>query len=203
MTHYALSELLIVLAGIGAARACISQGHKAATLGILLFSGAAALGVVRFGLDRDGSLIVLLADLHSLAGTLGGTAAMTALVYDLLARRVSATHWAGSPLQRRYMFAVSLALAFAVAFPVLIVPLFAIWSLLFIILATRSAELFQLPPAQVFALSALMLFNVLLFRKAAWLSPEVSWHVFHVLTAVWLVGLGYVLARPLPASQHA
>jgi len=202
MPHYALSELLIVLAGVGAARACLNQGRAAAALGILLFSGAAALGAVRFGLDRDGSLIVALADVHSLAGTLGGTAAMTALVYDLLARRVSATRWAGSPLKRRYIVAVSLALAFAMAFPVLIVPLFAIWSLLFIILATRSAALFQLPPVKVFALSALMLFNVLLFRQAAWLSPGVSWHIFHVLTAVWLAGLGYVLSRPLPAVQH-
>ena len=203
MTHYALSELLIVLAGFGAAQACLSQGHKAAALGILLFSGAAALGVVRFGLDRDGSLIAALADVHRLAGTLGGTAAMTALVYDLLARRASAAHWAGSPLQRRYMVTVSVALAFAMAFPVLIVPLFAIWSLIFITLATRSAALLQLPPAQVFALSALMLLNVLLFRQAAWLSPAVSWHIFHVLTAVWLAGLGYVLTRPLPAASRA
>ena len=38
--------------------------RKAAALGILLFSGAAALGVVRFGLDRDGSLIAALADVQ-------------------------------------------------------------------------------------------------------------------------------------------
>ena len=101
------------------------------------------------------------------------------------------------------MVTVSVVLAFAMAFPVLIVPLFAIWSLIFITLATRSAALLQLPPAQVFALSALMLLNVLLFRQAAWLSPAVSWHIFHVLTAVWLAGLGYVLTRPLPAASRA
>ena len=203
MTHYALSELLIVLAGVGAAQACFSQGHKAAALGILLFSGAAALGVVRFGLDRDGSLIAALADVHRLAGTLGGTAAMMALVYDLLARRASGVHWAGSRGQRRYMLTAALALAFAMAFPPLIVPLFAIWSLLFITLATRSATLLQLPPARVFVLSALMLLNVLLFRQAAWLSPAMSWHIFHVLTAIWLAGLGHVLARPRPLALRA
>ena len=53
-----------------------ARGHKAAALGILLFSGAAALGVVRFGLDRDGSLIAALADVHRLAGTLGDSAGL-------------------------------------------------------------------------------------------------------------------------------
>jgi hypothetical protein len=197
MTHYALSELLIVVAGTWAIRQSIARQHTATALGIFLFSAAAAIGVIRFGFDRDGGLIAALADIHRLAGTLGGTAAMMALVYDLLARRAADAASAQSRM-RRYMFVSAAALAFAIAFPPLIVPLFALWSLLFIMLATRSAPLLQRPPAQVFMLSALMLFNVLVFRQAAWLSPAMSWHIFHVLTAFWLAGLGYLLARPTP-----
>lgn len=200
MQHYALSELLIVLAGMWAARACLGHHHKAAALGIFLFTMAAALGAVRFGLDRDGSLIAVLADIHRLAGTLGGTAAMMALVYDLLARRAGTANWARSPWRRRYMVLAVSALALAAAFAPLIVPFFALWSLIFIMVATRQAALFQLPSAQVFVLSAFMLVNVLVFRQAAWLSPSVSWHIFHVLTALWLVGLGYLLARPVLAG---
>jgi hypothetical protein len=201
MTHYALSELLIVVAGAWAIRRALAQQHISVAFGIFLFSAAAAIGVIRFGFDRDGSLIAALADIHRLAGTLGGTAAMMALVYHLLARRVSGAS-ATQSLMRRYMFVSAAALAFAIAFPRLLVPLFALWSVAFIILATRRAALLKRPPVQVLFISAFMLFNVLVFRQAAWLSPAMSWHIFHILTALWLVGLGFLLARP-PAPNAA
>ena len=74
---------------------------------------------------------------------------------------------------------VCVALAFAMAFPVLIVPLFAIWSLIFITLATRSAGCagsgfcaVGFDVAQCFAVSSGRLVVI-----------------FHA-EAVWLAGLG-------------
>ena len=193
MTHYAISELLIVVAGIWTAQRMFKNDHRAAALGILLFIAAAGIGVVRFGFDRDGSLIAGLADIHRIAGTLGGTTAMMCLVYDMLGRRAAWLIW-----QNRYLAVAVMALAAAIAFPRLIVPFFALWSLGFIWLVSRAAPSLERPTAQAVAMASLMLFNVLVFRQSPYLAPAVGWHIFHVLVAVWLVGLGFLLRVDLP-----
>ena len=64
----------------------------------------------------------------------------------------------------------------------------------------RHADGLARPPLMAGAMAALMLFNVLVFRQAEWLSAAMSWHIFHVLVALWLVGLGVLLA-PKPAQS--
>ncbi len=188
MTHYAISELLIVVAGTWAAQRLLKNNHRAAAIGILLFIVAAAIGVVRFGFDRDGSLIAGLADIHRIAGTFGGTAAMMCLVYDVLGRRAVWVTW-----QKRYSVVAVIGLAAAVVFPLLIVPFFVLWSLGFIWLVSRAAPTLKRSTVQAVAIAGLMLFNVLVFRQSPYLAPAVGWHIFHVLVAVWLVGLGFLL----------
>lgn len=188
MTHYAISELLIVVAGTWAAQRLLKNNHRAAAIGILLFIVAAAIGVVRFGFDRDGSLIAGLADIHRIAGTFGGTAAMMCLVYDVLGRRTVWMTW-----QNRYLAVVIIVMTAAIAVPRLIVPIFALWSLGFIWLVSRTAPTLERPTEQAVAIAGLMLFNVLVFRQSPYLAPAVGWHIFHVLVAVWLVGLGFLL----------
>jgi hypothetical protein len=87
----------------------------------LLFIVAAAIGVVRLGIDRDGSLIARLADIHRIAGTFGGTAATMCLVYDVLGRRAVWMTW-----QNEYLGVAVIGLAATVAVPRLIVPIFAL-----------------------------------------------------------------------------
>ncbi|MCH1486367.1 MAG: hypothetical protein L7V29_02395 [Alphaproteobacteria bacterium] len=193
MSHFALSELLIVVVGLWAARRLYGAGRGAAALALILFSAAAGIGVIRFGLDRDGALIAALADIHRFAGTLGGTAAMMALVYDLLQRRAPNPVWQG-----RYMAACAIALALALAFPVLSVPFFIWWSVAFIglaaILADRLGPASGMTPFMAMSIAGLMLVNAVVFRQASWLSVSMSWHIFHVLVAVWAFGLAHLLA---------
>ena len=67
-THYAASELLIVLVALWTARALWRQNMGHAALGTLLFGTAAALGAVKFGLGvRHESFIAL----HQLASQFG------------------------------------------------------------------------------------------------------------------------------------
>jgi hypothetical protein len=193
MTHYALSEILIVLGAAWAARRLYAHHRYGAALACGVFGLAAALGAIRFGLDRDGSLIAALADIHRFAGTWGGSFAMTALVYDMAQRRLSAPQW--QKYQRPYMALAALALAGALAFPPLAVAVFLLWSVGFIVLVVASADILQQGKLAAFSIAALMLVNVVLFRQAAWLSPAMSWHIFHVLVAVWLFGLGHMLGR--------
>ena len=191
MPHFALSELLIVVVGLWAARRLYGAGRGAASLALILFSAAAAIGVVRFGLDRDGTLIAALADIHRFAGTMGGTAAMMALVYDMLHRRAQSAVWQG-----RYMAVCAIAFALALAFPKLSVPLFVWWSVGFIGLVAVSTDKLGRASGTAMAIAGLMLVNVVVFRQAAWLSVSMSWHIFHVLVAVWAFGLAHLLAVP-------
>lgn len=188
MAHYAISEALIVLAGLWAAPRLYRQARPAAAFAIMLFSFAALLGVIRFAFDRQAEM----AEIHRLAGTLGGLAAMMALVFEMIDRRgVRLDNW-----RRRYLLAAALGLGLAISLAWLRVPLFLLLSVTFIILVVKSAPLLgrRVPVAMMMA--GIMLVNVVVFRQAAWLSPAVAWHVFHVLVAVWLVALGLLLYPP-------
>lgn len=196
MAHYALSELLIVLAGIWAAPRLYRAGRQAAGLAVALFSIAAAFGVVRFGLaDLFDGLPEALATPHRLAGTVGGTIAMAALVYEMRAGRAAA--------QNGFMLFATLSIGLAISVPPLAVAFFLVYGLAFVVLVARHADDLGRPPLIAGAMAGLMLVNVLVFRQAAWLPAAVSWHVFHVLVAVWLVALGLLLSRNMSRKQVA
>ncbi len=80
MAHYAISELLIVLAALWGAKRLVGQDRATAAFGLLLFGAAAAIGVVRFPFG----LIVPWADMHRFAGTMGGLLGMMALGHQIL-----------------------------------------------------------------------------------------------------------------------
>ena len=46
------------------------------------------------------------------------------------------------------------------------------------------------------AVFTLMLINVLLIRQSARLGPDVSWHAYHVIVAIWLACTAAYLAKP-------
>jgi hypothetical protein len=161
-------------------------------LAVSLFSLAAAMGVVRFGLSDiiDGFPAALAAP-HRMLGTLGGTIAMAALVYDMRARRTAS--------QNGFILFATLSIGIAISVPQMSVPFFLSYGVAFVVLVAQYADELGPPPFIAAAIAGFMLVNILVFRQAAWLPPSVSWHVFHVLVAVWLVALGLLLARRKPA----
>ncbi len=195
MTHYAVSEFFIVLAGLWAALRLARRQRLAAMFGVLFFTLAAGIGVIRYGFDRDGSLIAGLAPIHQFFSLLGGSAAMIALVYDLIDRRADRGVW-----RSRYEVVALVALTLVVLFRPLAVPMFLLWSIGFITLAVLSEDTVHRSRLGVGMLAGLMLIALLIFRQASWLSPSVSWHVFHSLVAIWIFGLGYILVSPPRAT---
>lgn len=187
MAHYAISEALIVLAGLWAAPRLYRQARRAAAFAIMLFSFAAFLGVIRFAFGWQA-----MAEMHRLAGTVGGLAAMMALVFEMIDRRgLSSGSW-----RERYLLTATLLLGLAICLPGVRVPLFLLFSVGFIVLVVKSAPLLGHRASLAGLMAGAMLVNVILFRQAAWLSPAVAWHVFHVLVAVWLAALGVLLHPP-------
>jgi len=187
--HYALSEALIVIAACLVAWRLARQYLWLAAAGVLLLGTAAGIGTVRFGMGMvDG-----LADVHRLVSQAGGATAMALIALQC-----------AFPLDlgRSRVFG-SLALGIAtltasVMQPASATPLFIVWLVVAIGAAffrPASQESLRWLRAGVIAI---FLFNVLLVRRSLFLEAGVSWHLFHGLIALWLLGLWWVLV----ASQE-
>jgi hypothetical protein len=184
MAHYAISELIISLAAIWAARFLWPHNLRWAAFGFLVFGAAAAIGVVRF----PAGLIEEWAAMHRWAGTMGGLLAMQALTQQTIA--------SDKLVYRVHLLLSVLALVASVALPVLRVPLFLIWSIAFIWRVSGNTPEIEVSRFMKACIAGLMLFNVIVFRQSPFMAPAVSWHIFHVLLALWILGVTRLLVHP-------
>jgi hypothetical protein len=190
MAHYAISEFLIVLAALWGANRLVAQTRATAAFGLLLFGAAAAIGAVRFPFD----LIEPWADMHRFAGMMGGLLAMMALVHQIV--RFETARLSPSA----HIGLAALGLGVALAMPGLRVLLFLLWSLGFIWLAARHTPNREASAWIKAGVAGFMLFNVIVFRQSPYLDPAVSWHIFHVLVAAWMVGVSWLLTMSATAK---
>ena len=194
-THYALSEaVLVIVAALCMRRLGRSQLMFAAG-GAALFGFAAALGTLRFGLGLGREL----SGVHRFVSQNGGVVAMGLITADCL--RMLAPN-----LQRRLLNLVLLgvivcSLLASVMLPVMTIPLVLGWSVL---LAVAS---FFLPAESVrnrlaaFGLAALFPVNALVVRQSPLFTPELSWHLYHIVIAVWLAAICLLLCRALASIR--
>ena len=184
MAHFAISELMISLAALWAARLLWSHQLCWAAFGVLVFGAAAAIGVIRF----PAGLIEEWAAMHRWAGTMGGVLAMQALTQQLIKSDTSA--------YRLHLGLAIIALGVAMALPWTRVPLFLVWSLAFIWRVSAATPEIAVSKFMKGCIAGLMLFNVIVFRQSPFMAPAVSWHIFHVLLALWILGLGRLFVHP-------
>jgi len=194
-THYALSEaILVIVAALCMRRLGRSQLMFAAG-GAALFGFAAALGTLRFALGLGPEL----SGVHRFVSQNGGVVAMGLITADCL--RMLAPN-----LHRRLVSLVLLgvigcSLLASVMLPVMTIPLILGWSVL---LAVAS---FFLPAESVsnrlaaFGLAALFPVNALVVRQSPLLTPELSWHLYHIVIAVWLAAICLLLCRALASNR--
>lgn len=194
--HYALSEALIVLvAGMVACRLA-KEGLWSAAAGSLLLGTAAAIGTVRFGFG----LIDDLAAAHRMASQAGGATALALVALQFA--NPSAT-------MRPMQILASLALAASTLIACLVWPdsataLFIVWLGLAILGAFFRPASHKGLRWQRAGVIAIFLFNVLLVRNSPLLGPGLSWHLFHILIALWILGLWWVLVlsdEPIDGAQ--
>ena len=95
------------------------------------------------------------------------------------------------------------ALGVALALPWTRVPLFAIWSLAFIWRISAATPDIVVSKFMKACIGGLMLFNALVFRQSPFMAPAVSWHIFHVLLALWIMGVARLLVHPHLAAKPA
>ena len=194
-THYALSEaILVIVAALCVQRLWRGQLMFAAG-GAALFGFAAALGTLKFGL----SLGPELSGVHRFVSQNGGVVAMGLINADCL--RMLAPN-----LQRRLLSLVVLgmvgcSLIASVMLPAMTIPLVLGWSVLL-----AGASLF-LPAKSVcnrlaaFGLAAFFPVNAVIVRRSPLLAPELSWHLYHIVIAVWLAAICLLLCRALASNR--
>lgn len=184
--HYAISEAVIVLSAIWCTLRLSQSGHWFAGLGSAIFGLAAAIGVYRFGTGE----IMELASFHKSLSQIGGSIAMALvsaqlLLTEPLVNRTAVGRWG-------VWTAVIVGVVTAFAIPSLTTPLFIVWLSVAIIAAVLIPASTITRRILLAVIVSIFLINLLLIRRSPQLGPDLSWHLFHILVAVWLLGIVYV-----------
>ncbi|MFZ1742357.1 MAG: hypothetical protein WAT93_05860 [Pontixanthobacter sp.] len=185
--HFALSELLIVLAAVICGTSFGKSKLRLAAAGALLFGAIAAIGAIRFGTGR----VDAMADLHKNFTQSGGAIAMSLVAAQLallgIFRAKNVQYWVYG--------AVAVSALTAICMPSATALIFIAW----LIIAMASAAFLAAdgPIERIcrVLLVGIFLINLVAVRQSPWLTAGISWHLFHTLVAVWLVGLLWVFQR--------
>lgn len=168
--HFAITDALVALVAAWGAWQMLQSRQPVAALGFALFALAGLIGTMRITSGQ----IEQTALVHKMASQLGGLAGLVLLLSQIVRKQL----WPHTPTAS--MLAAVVALAIAAIAP-------AIGAALFI--AMLLVALALLLKARVFvgaAGFALMLINVTLVRQSVLLGPDISWHAYHVIVAIWL-----------------
>jgi len=194
--HYAISEAAVLLSALVCLFALLKGSKPLAAMAAALLGLAGAIGVVRFGTGQVDALKAV----HQIVSQIGGLAAMGLMAAQFivtLAAEGSKRHvqWASLGL-------VVLSLLIAALKPVAGQAIGASWLVVLVIAVWFLAKDRPMPQAVgAVALSALMLVNALWVRKSTHMTSAFSWHLYHGLVSVWLLGVtGLCLKLKKPAS---
>lgn len=186
--HFAISELFIVVTAIFCAAKLGKAGMWLAVAGSLLFGVIAAIGTFRFGTGQ----IDALAQFHRIFSQIGGAIALSLITSQLLLLSVFARNKARLAL---YGALIASALA-AFLVPAATMPLFLAWLLVAILTAVLLPAAMRRTRIFRALLVAIFLFNIVAVRQSPLLGVGLSWHLFHVLVAVWLACVSWVILGP-------
>ena len=190
--HYAITEILIVIATYFSVKKLFYYKDYYAAIGILLIGITALIGAIRFGLISTDFMVYLNRVLAVFAGIITMSLISIQIVNNLFSRRLS-----------NLLLAVSI-LTFLLLFvwtqPIFKLAALFIWSFAAILLT------FQIPQKSIsfkFLKSltmAILLIAFLTLSKGIGLftdlfSPSVSFHVYHILIALWVFLISYSISQ--------
>lgn len=181
--HYVITDALVALVAAWGVWHMLQSQKPGAALGLALFGLAGAIGTVRI----LSGLVEALAVTHKTVSQLGGIAGASLILSEIVRERL----WPHRLIISMLAAAVSAGLAVIV--PPLGAALFLALLVTSAILLIRAGK--DHKPSLFGALGfGLMIINVLLFRQSPILGPDMSWHVYHVIVALWL-GLAAVALK--------
>ena len=190
--HYAITEVLIVIATYFSVKKLFYYKNYYAAIGILLIGITAFIGAIRFGLISTDFMVYLNRVLAVFAGIITMSLISIQIVNNLFSRRLS-----------NLLLAVSI-LTFLLLFvwtqPVFKLVSLFMWSFAAILLT------FQIPQKSIslkFLKSltmAILLIAFLTLSKGIGLftdlfPPSVSFHIYHILIALWVFLISYSISQ--------
>jgi hypothetical protein len=200
--HYALSEAVLVVAALWAAIRLFRGGFALASVGVLLFGVAAAMGVWRFGSSiHDTGAIEEWATVHRTLSLTGGVIGLALIVAQMCRVQfpvlASQQALAGLAVGSMTLGAITLFQ------PVTATPLFLALLITGVALVLMLQGSSSTNRSLATAWFALFLLNVLLVRRSELLGPSLSWHFYHLLIALWVVGVAWILLRGTDSRMRA
>jgi hypothetical protein len=190
--HYAITEILIVIATYFSVKKLFYYKNYYAAIGILLIGITALIGAIRFGLVSTDFMVYLNRVLAVFAGIITMSLISIQIVNNLFSRRLS-----------NLLLAVSI-LTFLLLFvwtqPIFKLAALFIWSFAAILL---TFQIHQKSISFKFLKSltmAILLIAFLTLSKGIGLftdlfSPSVSFHVYHILIALWVFLISYSISQ--------
>ena len=186
--HYALSEILIVIASLYTARQLSTNKNYFALIGILLLGLTAAIGAVRFGIINSELIVQINKILALYAGISALSLVSTQLVFNSYLKNFG-----------KYIFLIALvSILGALLFPkLLLLNLIYLWSIVSIILSIVLCEKIIAKKILNGILMSILIFGFLFLSKrglfAESLGADLSFHLYHIFIAAWILSMGYVL----------
>ena len=190
--HYAITEVLIVIATYFSVKKLFYYKNYYAAIGILLIGITAFIGAIRFGLISTDFMVYLNRVLAVFAGIITMSLISIQIVNNSFSRKLAYLLLAISIL--------TFLLLFAWTQPVFKLVSLFMWSFAAILLT------FQIPQKSIslkFLKSltmAILLIAFLTLSKGIGLftdlfSPSVSFHVYHILIALWVFLISYSISQ--------
>ena len=190
--HYAITEILIVVATYFSVKKLFYYKNYYAAIGILLIGFTAFIGAIRFGLISNDFMVYLNRVLAVFAGIITMSLISIQIVNNSLSKKIA-----------HLLLAISI-LTFLLLFvwtqPVFKLISLFMWSFAAILLT------FQIPQKSIslkFLKSltmAILLIAFLTLSKGIGLftdlfPPSVSFHVYHILIALWVILISYSISQ--------
>ena len=186
--HYALSEILIVITSLYTAGQLSTNKNYFALIGILFLGLTAAIGAVRFGIINSELIIQINKILALYAGISALSLVSTQLIFNSYLKNFG-----------KYIFLIALvSILGALLFPkLLLLNLIYLWSIVSIILSIFLCEKIIAKKILNGILMSILIFGFLFLSKrglfAESLGADLSFHLYHIFIAAWILSMGYVL----------
>ena len=190
--HYALTEILIVLACYLSIKGLLFNKNFYASAGIFLIGLTALIGAIRFGLIDNN----LMMNLNRVLAIFSGILALSLISIQIISNNIS-KKIANIALAASVLAFLSL---FIWTQPIIKLSLLFIWSIFSIILTfSLPQKSFLIKLFKAFLMSLILIAFITLskqlgiFTKS--LSPSLSFHLYHILIATWVILVNYTIRQ--------
>ena len=187
--HYALSEVLIVLVSLYTLTVFFKERRFYSFIGVFLISCAALIASIRFGINYQNEL----KSFHQLLSAISLLFGIPLIVIEIMKRSNLLNN---KIIYLVLLIAIIISLFILLQAKNLIILVAASWLIIgaiFSILIPRERALMGIVSGVFFSL---IIINLIL-RRMELFDPSTSWHLYHIVIAVWL----YLLIRILKQKE--